>query len=140
MAKSIKSFFNNLTNENMKTKEIKEEIIEEIKTEIVDGKKEDVIIEGTNTLDEVEKASENLVVPVEVAPETIENIVEVVEEVVKDESNEEAKEINLLKEEVKELKENMLEIVEILSKTIQEQKEVKSIVNKIPVRKGLITT
>lgn len=130
MSKSIKSFFNNLQNNNME-QEIKEEIIT------------DVIVEWTNeveTLEEVEKSSETLETQTESITETVENTEEVKEEVVEDESKEEeAKELDLLKSEVKELKANMLEIVEILSKTISEQKEVKTIINKIPVRKGLIS-
>jgi len=137
LSKSIKSFFNNLQNENMKTEikelEVKEEVIEEVKAEEVVV---DEIIEGSNiteTLDEIEKSSENL----ETLTETVENT----EEVVKDESKEdEVKEIDLLKNEIKELKSSIDWIVEILKLTIENQTEIKSIVNKIPARKGLITT
>jgi len=110
----------------------------EVKEEAVEVQPE--IIEGSNiteTLDEVEKSSENLEVQTETITETTENVEEVKEEVVKNESNVDEKYFTL-QNEVKELKENMLELVEILAKTINEQKEVKSIIDKIPVRKGLI--
>ena len=147
LAKSIKSFFNNLTNNNMENIEMIEEVkaIEEIKEEIKEELKEvkeDVIeewINNTETLDGLEKSSESLDTQISDETKTIENIVEVKKEIVKEEDNKSEKELNILKEEIKELKENMLEIVEVLSKTIEKQTELKSIVNKIPVRKWLIT-
>lgn len=140
LSKSIKSFFNNLQNENMKTeiKEIEEEILEEVKGEETEEivKVEEEIIEGSNiteTLDEIEKSSENL----ETQTETVENTEEVVED---ENKEEEEKQIDLLKSEIKELRENLDWLFEIVKLTIDNQTELKTIVNKIPVRKGLITT
>lgn len=142
MSKSLTNFFNNLQNNmNKEIKQTEEEVIEVV--EEIKETKEEEIKEGSNlteTLEEIEKSSENLDEQSETETEVIENITETKEEIVKDENKEEEKEIDLLKNEIKELKSSIDWIVEILETTIRNQTEMKSIVNKIPVRRWLINT
>ena len=163
LSKSIKSFFEEIKedefiNNKNTMKDIKEieneEVVEEIKDGVVEDEKwviwedwveevdEEVIEEWTNIVnpDEVENADESSADDTETETETDENSEEVEEEVENNEAGSELeKDFAIMKQELAEQKQLLDVCVDTLMNLSNRTQEIKWVVEAMPIKRGLAT-